>query len=552
MSEYSLKGQFAEPRPRRLFVQAPRPNAESPCASPDRASALSPDADAPTWVDAEPLSSMQPRACTASDGLEAILAAHPQLSVLAQWANTHLTCSHCKQCTWECEVLRTPGLDIGCIEREYERIMALPVDARAQAVIDLVTAQPDLFCALRRCCFCGHCTSACQKHILAADRMRDWRHLFADAGYIEDDKLVAMDAEWNIFSAYRAVYGIDYSEFASLDYAATVPGTYDTLLFPGCSLASYTPELVRAVGAWMTGQGIAWALDVGCCGSPLMSAGRFERARSLREDLRARMQSAGITRIVTVCPGCGEELASAMAGVADIVPLPEVLLAGGMRAREEGADPGFNPLALESLTFFDSCHDRHDLRHGRAIRALMEAFMPQADRNEMLHHGAHALCCGAGGAVAAYDPGITDRRVKQVISEARATHAEAVVTMCPTCAYTIAQALLNEPEKIDANAPGTSEANQQGTSEQASGATGSAYQQADHETPLPDATPITWGNPNPLWSEQQPAGATQAIKNRHYLEVLFGVEVDWQAVFARLGSMWEGEYGPWLSQTFFS
>ena len=39
---------------------------------------------------------------------------------------------------------------------------------------------------------------------------------------------------------------------------------------------------------------------------------------------------------------------------------------------------------------------------------------------------------------------------------------------------------------------------------------------------------------------------------RHYLELLFGQTIDWPQVFAQLGGMWEGEYGPWLTQTFFA
>ena len=38
----------------------------------------------------------------------------------------------------------------------------------------------------------------------------------------------------------------------------------------------------------------------------------------------------------------------------------------------------------------------------------------------------------------------------------------------------------------------------------------------------------------------------------HYLELLFGQTIDWPQVFAQLGGMWEGEYGPWLTQTFFA
>lgn len=415
------------------------------------------------------------------------------LESLAAWANNRLTCSHCKRCTIRCEVLKEPDLDIGLMEDGYRSIAQLPYDEQPAAVIDLVQEHPELYIALRRCCFCGYCTATCQTHMLAPDQMRAWRELFMRANYMppDDSRLVMVDNEWHIFSAYRAVYGIGYPEFTYLSHAAEAgPGTVDTLFFPGCSLVSYAPDLTRAVGRWLTDAGIAWALSDDCCGSPLMSAGLFDRAAALRQRIIDQMHAAGITRMITVCPGCGDEFAEFLEGDIEIVPLPEVLFKESRKRVAAGKPSGFKPLDEKSLTFFDSCHDRADNRHGNAIRALAKTYLPQASLRELDHHKRGTLCCGAGGAVASYDEDITNRRVWRVIEEARATGANTVVTACPTCTYTIAQACLGvAPE--------------------------------------------------------------QGIGNRHYLELLFGETIDWALIFDQLGSMWTGEYGPWLNQTFF-
>lgn len=42
------------------------------------------------------------------------------------------------------------------------------------------------------------------------------------------------------------------------------------------------------------------------------------------------------------------------------------------------------------------------------------------------------------------------------------------------------------------------------------------------------------------------------IDSHNYLELFFGQTIDWAVVFDQLGSMWTGEYGPWLNATFFS
>ena len=44
--------------------------------------------------------------------------------------------------------------------------------------------------------------------------------------------------------------------------------------------------------------------------------------------------------------------------------------------------------------------------------------------------------------------------------------------------------------------------------------------------------------------------APRDLQNKHYTELLFDSQFDWDTVFAQLGGMWSGEYGPWLAQVF--
>ncbi len=403
------------------------------------------------------------------------------------------SCSHCGKCRNNCEVLQAPDLDIGEIEDAYSQIIELSGNERLDAVRACVSEKPSLYNALRQCCFCGHCTSDCASHIAAPSVMRKWRQLFLDAGITNenDSKLVMVDNEWHIFSAYRAIYGVAYPEFVTLDGAAEYgPGWVDTLFFPGCSLVTYAPNVMCAIAKWLDDTGIKWAYSDSCCGSPLMSAGLFDRANSHRRGLVDKMLDAGITRMITVCPGCADEFREDLPDEIELVPLPEVLLSGAEQRITNGGESGFSPMQFDAVTFFDSCHDRDDVRNSQALRKLFAEHMPNTNQLEMDHNMQHTLCCGAGGAVGSYDPVITDTRVWRVINEAKATDADHLITMCPTCTYTIAQACLANPEA--------------------------------------------------------------AIENYHYLEVLFDVKVDWKTVFGNLESMWTGEYGPWLNQTFFA
>ena len=44
--------------------------------------------------------------------------------------------------------------------------------------------------------------------------------------------------------------------------------------------------------------------------------------------------------------------------------------------------------------------------------------------------------------------------------------------------------------------------------------------------------------------------APRNVVNKHYTELLFDSQIDWDVNFSQLYSMWTGEYGPWLAEVF--
>jgi Fe-S oxidoreductase len=137
----------------------------------------------------------------------------------------------------------------------------------------------------------------------------------------------------------------------------------------------------------------------------------------------------------------------------------------------------------EPVMFFDSCHDRKQT-HGAPLREL---FAGNATC-KFACEGRDTLCCGAGGAVSSFDAEIVGKRAKRILDEVGEARAKTLISSCPTCAFTF------------------------------------AYQQI-------------YGNLSP---------ELQAIKNKHYLELLYGIDIDWRDVFARAEQMWAGEHSAWV------
>ena len=464
-------------------------------------------------------------------------------------------CIGCGACTGRCAVLeerdasgpllpvREGGADmtVGSLASLFSLV------ENAEDIAAVASAHPAAVFAARRCFMCGYCTLGCPTSVDARGMFTALRELFSLGGVVDGSgfTMTQVDKEWHCFSAYRAVYGIWYVDLPQIEDAPALGA--DTLFFPGCPLASYSPDLTRQAFAWLQENAGPVVFTDACCGSPLKTAGYGDRADAYKKSLVERMIAAGIHRVVCVCPGCAEELASAAAaqGAAlEMVALPQLLADAGVRvsanrARElvaqaaaevreasgaaeagesatadadalshAGESAGAQSDASEvadvcaaasasktasetavevCVAPFDSCHDREGV-FGGPLRTLLQA--QDVRVVEMLHHGANALCCGGAGAVSLVDPAIKEQRIDYLLKgEAAQTGADLLVSNCPTCTYTAAQ-----KRRADIKA-------------------GCAVSKA---------VPC------------------------NYLELIFPGRFDWNQVFDQLEGMWSGQYAAWV------
>lgn len=383
-------------------------------------------------------------------------------------------CTQCGHCTGACPSLVKAEMTLGDIARAMlaaERAS----DTREQLAYNIY-ATPGLVQAVRGCFFCTSCKNTCFAHNDVCELIYHARIDFQDLGLIERGawSSVLVDQEWDIFTAYRAIHGIGYADLTR--HVETeghgAEGDCEVAFFPGCSLAAYGPELTREIFETIEDLGGKTTMIDRCCGSSLKSAGFFERAEALCERNVDEIKASGAKRLVCVCPGCANDMGAALErkGACDVevVSLPKFL-------SEHGFEPK-RPLPETPLCISKSCQDRT----GEYLEQTCEALGIDADTPSIFHG-----CCGAGGAVSAFDP---DRQAAQADSKLSfAPEGATVVTMCPTCTYTYAYRLMQQPRNLD---------------------------------------------------------------NKHYAELMFENQFDWNLTFYQLSSMWSGEYGAWLAQVF--
>ena len=382
-------------------------------------------------------------------------------------------CTQCGHCTQACTSLTSADMTLGDIAQamlEAQRNAGSREELAANIVNNAQLVQ-----AVRGCFFCTSCKNTCFAHNDVCDLIYNARIDFQNLGLIprETWSSVLVDEEWDIFTAYRAIHGIGYTDLTrhvDTDNAPADTG-FDVAFFPGCSLAAYGPELTREIFATVEELGGKATMLDSCCGSSLRSAGFFDRAETLCDNNSKELKQSGAKQLICVCPGCANDMKKALARTGvdiEVVSLAAFLNEHGFKSKRELPD---TPLCLSK-----SCQDRD----GTYLEQTCEALGVDPDVPTIFHG-----CCGAGGAVSAFDP---DRQAQQADEKLSfAPDGATVVTMCPTCTYTYAYRLM---------------------------------------------------------------GAPRNVVNKHYAELLFESQFDWNLVFYQLNSMWYGEYGAWLASVF--
>ncbi len=305
-------------------------------------------------------------------------------------------CTGCELCYAECSVLN--GLNMSPVQ------LATTLLSNQQLPEDVVSL-------VQQCSLCGLCSSHCPFGLNPGDLMQSARQSLVSAASINAESYQPMlvDQQHHFFSLFRSSWQIDYRDLKRDECS--------TLFFPGCSLASFAPELTRKVFSWLREQGMDPGFSDACCGLPLANIGLSERCQDHVAGLAEEFSRAGVTRIISACPNCFYHLQNQFAGI-EVLSLYPLLDASGCKIAS-----GIK------ATVHDSCPDRYTGIIGDSMRAMLS----RTDLVEMEHHGAKTICCGSGGIVSMVAPEVSQQRADLRIAEIEASKADICVSTCMAC-----------------------------------------------------------------------------------------------------------------------
>lgn len=355
-------------------------------------------------------------------------------------------CVSCGLCLPHCPTYRVTGLEVAS---PRGRIAAMRAVASGDAPID-----DSFVAAMDECIQCRGCEPACPSgvqfgHLMEgaratlAPRRSPGRRALEWLAYAvalpRHGLLLALTWLLAFAQALRLVprrFGIPRVRRRDLRRPLIADPDPDVILFPGCVMDAWQRPVHRAAIDVLRATDARVGLPgpgADCCGALHAHAGRLDEARRLARRVIASMP--GTAPIVVDSAGCGAAMKDygrlldtddARAFSARVHDFAEVVAARGAPSLW---------LQEEIVVVQDPCHLRH-VQHAEApVHALLQgAYVLRIPDDE-------GLCCGAGGAYAALQPGLAaavrDRKVA-ALRKAAGGDTFVVASANPGCAMHLA------------------------------------------------------------------------------------------------------------------
>jgi len=225
--------------------------------------------------------------------------------------------------------------------------------------------------------------------------------------------------------------GLDVPELESIEQAEGL----DVVYWIGCAAAfdERAQQIARALVRVLLHAGVRFAVLASkerCNGDVARRTGNEFHYDMLANANVEMLNGAGVTRILTHCPHCLQQLRHeyrAFGGRYEVVHHSE--LVGALI--EEGR-VRLAPGERERITFHDPCYLGRYNREFDAPRRILDAL--HVERVEMPRSRSESFCCGAGGGHAFFEDADGGEKINAIrAGEAAATGATTVVTGCPFC-----------------------------------------------------------------------------------------------------------------------
>ncbi|WP_042276687.1 (Fe-S)-binding protein [[Clostridium] dakarense] len=262
------------------------------------------------------------------------------------------------------------------------------------------------------CMLCDVCTIKCPKDINLKNMFYDIRKdIFENNLNIIDD------------IGYKTVKFHQTNSFSPIFSKRFINKTSKKIFFPGCSLSSYSSDIVLKTYDYLKSNIDNISLVFECCGKPTLSMGDMDKFNEYYSKLDFMFNENDIYEVIVACPNCFKTIGSHSENV-KVRTLWEVIKEYGVPKELQDYYKDVNL----GFSLHDPCPVRNESKVHESVRYILESLgvkVVEFDKNKE-----KSECCGSGGMVKVTNKELANKQTRKRANEAK---TENIVTYCEAC-----------------------------------------------------------------------------------------------------------------------
>ena len=330
-----------------------------------------------------------------------------------------LRCSRCGFCQAICPVF---GVTLRPALNARGKMLLL-----LEAMEGKIALGDELIESIYQCTYCASCVQTCPSEVPLPEVIREVRKDLVEVGSGHP----ALKGLREILSRPANIYG----ESETRDFGRERNRKAQYVYFVGCVGSYREDEVTKAVLRLLDRLQVDYALiDEACCGGVLEDVG-YEINGNLARGNIDRILATQAHTVITGCPYCFRTF-TGHPSYSEFVTRGVTVL----HLSHFLKDFDFGVTTLEKVTYHDPCDLGRHLGSYEAPRRIIRKIAPNFV--EMAHHGADALCCGAGGGLRGAYAKNSIAMARRRLREVEAVGAEVILTDCNSCVHNFRNAKL--------------------------------------------------------------------------------------------------------------
>lgn len=262
------------------------------------------------------------------------------------------------------------------------------------------------------CNFCEVCNLKCPQNIKIKDMFYNMRSDIFNNNKNSLKKLGYNTVKFHQANSFSPVFSKSFMNKES-----------KKVFFSGCSLLSYSPELVSKTYEYLKGYINNISIAFQCCGKPTISMGdsdTFKKYYSRVDDL---LKKNNIEEVIVACPNCFSTIKQYSKSI-KVTTIWEVI---NEYSVPKNLINHYEDLDIE-FSLHDPCPIRYEYKIHDDVREILKSLgikIVEFDKNRE-----NSECCGSGGMVRVTNPSLSLAQTNKRANEAK---TDTIISYCESC-----------------------------------------------------------------------------------------------------------------------